>query len=110
MSDYQGTPVYRERHRRRTRYRLSRFTEAIAVILSAVVAAMTVLAAVGLLLLLPGCTTLTTSEQRELEAQARGCYCKGLGCRAITSASGRAAAQAAGETSSRATQINQLTR
>lgn len=113
MSDYQGAPAYRERSRRRVRYRLSTWQQLVQVAIvafGAVAMAAALILLLGVLMSLVGCTSLTASEQRDMEAQARGCYCKGVNCKAITSAAGQAAIQAASETSSRATQINQLTR
>lgn len=81
MSDYQVEPAYRERNRRRVRYRLSTWQQLVQV---AIVAFGAVAMAAALILLLGVLMSL------------------------VGSAAGQAAVQAASETSSRATQINQL--
>ena len=96
MSDYETTPVYRERKRRRKVGLLEQAARIFSVVLGAMVLAFALLTLVGLVLMLAGCTTLTAEQQRELALQAKGCYCTGTGCDEIKSAAGQAAVAAAG--------------
>lgn len=90
-------PSIRDRNiRRRLRYwwLASRWIEyAIGVVI--VILALVSLSFMAVIL--GGCTTLTAEQQREMAAQAKGCYCAGRECKEIKSAAGQAAVAAAGE-------------
>ena len=111
MSDYETTPVYRERQRRHRASLLQQATKALLVLVMAVVIAFAFLSLFMLLLFaLPGCTTLSAEQQRELALQARGCYCAGAGCDEIRSAAGQAAVAAAGGQVVNITEVRQPVR
>ena len=97
MSDYETTPTYRIR---RMRHQRTALQTAARVALVAVMSLLTAAALISIfalmLFLLAGCTTLSYEQQRELAAQARGCYCAGKGCEEVKSAAGQAAIAAAG--------------